>query len=260
LVPPSDTVMCPAAVSGAFGPGLAGPFGPNPGSGHLTASKVGEKEVLTAMAALVDDVMTRAVISVRKSAEYKDILQVMRHEHFSAFPVLDQDDRVVGVVSEDDLLVKEEHSDAGHGPGFLARRGDRMRASALTAADLMTRPAVTISPAATVAAAARIMHAKRIRRLPVVTSGGKLVGIVSRSDLLGVYDRPDDDIRSEIEERVIKAAFGLDDLALSVTVAGGVVALAGQVEREPVALSLLQAVRQIDGVIGVRAKFSCPRR
>lgn len=212
------------------------------------------------MATSVEDVMTRDVISVRKNAEYKDILQIMRYEGFSAFPVLDNDDRVVGVVSEDDLLVKEEFSDTGHGPGFLAARGDRARAAALTAAQLMTRPAITVSPDATVAEAARIMHAKHVKRLPVVAAGGRLVGIVSRSDVLSVYDRPDDDIRKEIEEDIIRSAFSLDNLAFTVTVTGGVVTLAGQVEREPVALSLLQAVRQVDGVVAVREQLSYPRR
>lgn len=212
------------------------------------------------MASLVDDVMTREVISVRKNAEYKEILQVMRHKHFSAFPVLDEDDRVVGVVSEDDLLVKEGYSDADHGPGFLTRHADRMRAGGLTAGELMTRPAITISPDAAVAEAARIMHAKHLKRLPVVAPGGRLVGIVSRTDILGVYDRPDEDIRREIEEQVIKATFALDSLAFDVTVTGGVVTLAGQVEREPVALSLLQAVRQVDGVVAVREKLSYPQR
>jgi CBS domain-containing protein len=211
------------------------------------------------MATLVEDVMTRDVISVRKNAEYKDIVQILRYEGFSAFPVLDDDNRVVGVVSEDDLLVKEEYSDTG-GPGFLAGRGDRTRASALTAAGLMTRPAITVSPDATVAEAARVMHTRHVKRLPVVAVGGRLVGIVSRSDVLGVYDRPDDDIRKEIEEGVIKAEFGLDSLAFTVTVTGGVVTLAGRVEREPVALSLLQAVRQVDGVVAVREQLSYPRQ
>jgi len=212
------------------------------------------------MATPVQDVMTHEVISVRKNAGYKDILRVMRHRHFSAFPVLDDQDRVVGVVSEDDLLVKEGYSDAARGPGFLASRSDRARAGALTAAELMTRPPITISPDATVAEAARIMHARHVKRLPVVTPGDKLVGIVSRTDILGVYDRPDDDIRREIEEQVITSAFALDSLAFSVTVTDGVVTLAGQIEREPVALSLLQAVRQVDGVVAVREKLSYPRR
>jgi CBS domain-containing protein len=209
---------------------------------------------------LVRDVMTRDVISVRTSAGYKDILQVMRFEGFSAFPVLDDDDRVVGVASEDDLLVKEGYAEAGQGPGFLARRSDRVKAAALTAGELMTSPAITIGADATVGEAARVMHARHVKRLPVVSSSGRLVGIVSRSDLLGVYDRDDDEIRREIEDKVIKSAFALDNLGFTVTVNEGVVTLAGRVEREPVAVSLLQAVQQVNGVVIVRDRLSYPRR
>ena len=212
------------------------------------------------MATRVADVMTRDVISGRKNAGYKDLLQVMRREDFSALPVLDNNDRVVGVVSEDDLLVKEGYSGTGRGRGLLIGRGDRARAGALTAAELMTRPAITIGPEASVAEAARTMHARHVKRLPVVTADGKLVGIVSRSDVLRVYDRDDDDIRKEIGEQVIKAAFALDNLAFDVTVAGGVVTLAGPVEREPVAVSLLEAVGHVDGVVAVRATLSYPHR
>jgi CBS domain-containing protein len=224
----------------------------------VKACGAGIVEELIAMARRVEDVMTRDVISVRKGAEYKDILQVMRREHFSAFP-LDRNDRVVGLVSEDDLLAKEAYSDADHLSGLRASRGDRARAAAQTAAELMSGPAITISPEASVAEAARTMHAKHVKRLPVVTAAGRLVGIVSRSDILGVYDRPDDEIRKEIDDEVLRGAFCLDSLALNVTVRGGVVTLAGQIEREPVALSLLQAVRRVDGVVAVREKLSYPR-
>lgn len=212
------------------------------------------------MSTLVRDVMTDDVISVRTSAKYKDILQVMRFERFSAFPVLDADDRVVGVASEDDLLVKEGYAEAGHGPGFLARRSDRVKAAAMTAGELMTSPAITIGADATVGEAARVMHARHVKRLPVVSSSGRLIGIVSRTDLLGVYDRDDDVIRREIEDKVIESAFALDNLGFTVTVSDGVVTLAGPVEREPVAVSLLQAVQQVDGVVTVKDKLSYPRR
>ena len=212
------------------------------------------------MPTLVRDVMTHDVISVRTSAKYKDILQVMRFKRFSAFPVLDDDGGVVGVASEDDLLVKEGYAEAGHGPGFLAPRSDRVKAAAMTAGELMTSPAITIGADATVGEAARVMHARHVKRLPVVSSSGRLVGIVSRTDLLGVYDRYDDEIRREIKDQVIESDFGLDSLGFTVTVSDGVVTLAGLVEREPVAVSLLQAVQQVDGVVTVEDKLSYPRR
>ena len=107
----------------------------------------------------VKDVMTQDVVSVRETAEYKDIVAVMRELHVSAFPVLDEADHLVGVISEADLLLKEVAQEAlgGH-PIFARRRGERAKAAGETAAELMSRPAVTIGPGASVAAAARLMH------------------------------------------------------------------------------------------------------
>lgn len=121
------------------------------------------------MTTLVRDVMTRNVVSLRQQAEFKEIVRVLRARQFSAFPVLAADDTVIGVVSEDDLLVREAYSEDS-APRFVLRHADRMKAAGLTAAELMTRPAITIGPAATVAEAARIMHARHVRRLPVVTA------------------------------------------------------------------------------------------
>jgi CBS-domain-containing membrane protein len=209
------------------------------------------------MSSLVGEVMTRNVVSVREHAQFKDIVLVMRERGFSACPVLDADDAVVGVVSEDDLLVREAY--AGQPPGWLARRTNRAKATGLTARQLMTHPAISIRPDASVAEAARIMHAKHVKRLPVVTAHGNLVGIVSRVDLLGVYDRPDSEIEAEIRKRVIVDQFVLDALAFHVTVASGVVTISGSVDSQPVAVSLLAAIRQVDGVVAVRDRLSYPQ-
>jgi CBS domain-containing protein len=209
------------------------------------------------MSSHVRDVMTRNVVSVRESAEYKDIVQVMQRRGVSAFPVLDARDNLVGVVSEDDLLVKEGLLGAeSHG---LRRHGDKVKAAALTAGELMSRPAITISPDTTLAGAARRMHARHVKRLPVVTGDGKLVGIVSRADLLGVYDRPDEEIRSEIAKQLIEGSFGLDPLAFTIDVTRGVVTVAGPAGSESVAHSLLLALRQVDGVVAVRDRLSYRR-
>ncbi len=212
------------------------------------------------MATRVEDVMTRNVVSLRKNAHYKEIVQVMRNRSFSAFPVLDDHDRVIGIVSEDDLLVKEAYP-APRRAGVLSRHGDRAKAGGLCAAELMHRPAITISPDATVAEAARLMHTRHVKRLPVVDGPTRrLIGIVSRADLLGVYDRPDEDITKDVLEQVIEAEFVLDRLAFEVTVSDGVVTVSGPVHSEPVALSLLAAVREVDGVVAVRDRLSYPRR
>lgn len=208
----------------------------------------------------VGDVMTRNVVAVRKDARFKDIVQVMRARKFSAFPVLDDDNRVIGVVSEDDLLVRQAISAPAAGPRFLLGHADRAKAAGLTAAELMTAPAITARADAAIADAARMMHTRHIKRLPVVTSDGRLVGVVSRADLLGEYDRPDADIRTEIIKRIIESEFVLDGLAFTVTVESGVVTLAGPVNSEDVAGSLLAEVGRVAGVLAVRDRLSYPRR
>jgi len=122
-------------------------------------------------------------------ATKKDIVLVLRELHVSAFPVLDEAGHVVGVVSEADLLLKEAGQEALG--GYLlssGRRGGRAKAAGLTAAELMTTPAVTIRPDDSLADAARLMHDRHVKRLPVVDQAGRLVGIVSQVDLLGVFD------------------------------------------------------------------------
>jgi CBS domain-containing protein len=213
---------------------------------------------MSAMSSLVSDVMTRNVISVREHAQYKEIILVMLERGFSACPVLDADDAVVGVVSEDDLLVKEAYPGKA-AAGLLARPFNRTKATGLTAHQLMTHPAISIGPDAPVAEAARIMHTKHVKRLPVVTADGSLVGIVSRVDLLGVYDRPDSEIEAEIRKRVIVDEFVLDGLAFNVAVLSGIVTISGSVDHRAVALSLLDAIRKVDGVVAVRDRLSYPQ-
>jgi len=181
------------------------------------------------------------VVSVRKEANFKEIIRVMRRRHISAFPVLDSDNRVIGVVSEADLLLKEAFPpspEEAHSP-FLWR--DRTRVAGLTAGDLMTSPAIAIEPECPVEQAARVMHRRRVKRLPVVTERGRLVGIVSRVDVLGLYDRADADIHAEINHQLTDV-FLLEPGSISVQVVAGIVTLAGPVESRPLAMNLLDAV------------------
>jgi len=207
----------------------------------------------------VKDVMTMDVVSVRETAEYKDIAAVMRELRVSAFPVLDAADHVVGVVSEADLLLKEIGQEAL--AGYLigsGRRGERAKAAGVTAADLMSQPAVTIGPDESVAGAARLMHDRRVKRLPVVDDAGRLVGIVSRLDVLSVFDRPDAQIRDEVIKEVIVAEFALDPTAFGVSVSCGIVTITGQVESRAIAPLVLTAIRHAEGVVGVRDRLSYP--
>ena len=211
------------------------------------------------MPSLVAEVMTYNVVAVRQEAEFKEIVAVMQRRRVSAFPVLDDGDRVVGIVSEADLLPHEAYP-ARPSARNNQRRRFPYKADALTAGELMTSPAITISPEATVTEAARVMHSRKVKRLPVIGADGRLVGIVSQVDLLGVYDRPDAQIRTEITERVIAGDFVLDPREFTVLVGGGVVTISGKVERQGVALGLLEAIWDVAGVVDVRDRLSYPVR
>ena len=211
------------------------------------------------MGSRVKDVMTADVVSVQETAEYKDIVLVLRELRVSALPVLDAADHLVGVVSEADLLLKEAgQEDLG---GYLissGRRGEQAKAAGVTAAELMTTPVVTIGPEDSVADAARLMHDRHVKRLPVVDKAGHLVGIVSRLDLLSVFDRPDSEIRGAVRKDIMARDFALDPDAFDVQVSSGIVTITGQVENQAVARHLLDALRHAEGVVGVRSRLRFP--
>lgn len=206
------------------------------------------------MTSTVKDVMITNVVAVRKEAEFKEIVKVMRRRHFSAFPVLDAD-RVAGVVSEADLLLKEAFPATPGGAERPYRRRDRAKAAALTAGGLMTSPAITIGPDCPVTEAARVMHKRRVKRLPVVADTGRLLGIVSRVDVLGLYDRADADICGEIVDDVITDLFLLEPGSIMVKVVSGIVTLSGPIENAAVAHSLIDNVWHLDGVVDVRDRL-----
>jgi CBS-domain-containing membrane protein len=207
--------------------------------------------------ATVRDVMTRRVVSVREDASFKEMAEMLRRTRISAFPVIDSADRVIGVVSEADLLVKEAVQATGTSLiAALRHVGEEAKAKGVTAADLMTRPAITTGPDASVAEAARTMYDRRIKRLPVVDAAGRLLGIVSRADVLAVFNRADEEIRDEIVHRVLPAATVSKSADFEVTVRDGIVTLSGPQQSEQVARTLLDAARHVQGVVAVRDRFS----
>ena len=214
------------------------------------------------MDSTVNDVMTRSVAAVRETAGYKEIITMMQRRHISSFPVLDAADRVVGVVSEADLLFKEVGPEPFTGPAgsLLAtgRRGERAKAAAVTAGELMSQPAVTIGPDATLAEAAKMMYARRVKRLPVVDDADRLIGVISRVDVLSVFGRPDEQIRDDVIKKVIAGEFSLDPNAFGVTVAAGIVTITGQADTDTVALRLLNTVKHVEGVVDVRDRLGYP--
>ncbi len=208
------------------------------------------------MNATVADVMTTRVVALKRSAGYKEICSALRQHRVSACPVITDAGKVVGVVSEADLLYKV--ADPSPPSGLIRLRWklrEESKVNAITAGQLMTSPAVSIQPTAPVAIAARVMQERRVRRLPVVARDGLLIGIVSRTDLLSVYERPDGDIRDEILREIIAREFGLDPAEFEVTASSGVVTLAGRLARLDTAVALLSRVRHAEGVVAIRDRL-----
>ncbi|MET9881837.1 CBS domain-containing protein [Streptomyces sp. NPDC006430] len=188
----------------------------------------------------VDDVMTHAVISVDRGARFKDVVETMRQWRISAVPVLSQEGRVAGVVSEADLLLKAQGADESR---------------AVTAGDLMTVPAVTVPKDATIAGAARLMARGHLKRLPVVDDDGRLVGVVSRGDLLKIYLRPDADIAEELREMIMAELIPVGSALVNVHVADGIVHLNGSVPDQSLTDVLVRVARTVPGVVDVTAHF-----
>ncbi|WP_041832296.1 CBS domain-containing protein [Actinoplanes sp. N902-109] len=200
----------------------------------------------------VDDVMTKAVVSVPQTASYREVVDLLIERHFSAVPVVDDFQRVTGVVSEADLLRKIEYAGAEQPRLFEGRRrrGQRAKALAGTAADLMSSPAVSAPAGTPVAAAARLMDDEDVKRLPVIDDLGRLVGIVTRGDLLKVHLRPDEDLEADIRTGVL-VLLGDEAGSVSAAVDGGVVTLTGRVDRWSSADLAARLIRQIPGVVQV---------
>jgi CBS-domain-containing membrane protein len=211
----------------------------------------------------VKDVMTTRVIWVKKAASFRELAAALREHKISAFPVLDAAGKVIGVVSEADLLTKEalygEEGMPGVIDGILHHR-DQEKARGITAGELMTAPPVTAQPDDSVETAARLMYTRKVKRLPVVDANDHLVGIVSRSDVLAVFDRTDAEIRKEVLTDLLAKEFAVNPDDFTVTVKDGVVTLKGGPETGEVGREIVGRVRHVQGVVAVRDRLSYPAR
>ncbi|NEC91037.1 CBS domain-containing protein [Streptomyces sp. SID12501] len=200
----------------------------------------------------VSDVMTRTVAAVGRGAAFKEIVRLMQDWKVSALPVVKGEGRVVGVVSEADLLPKEEFRDSDPDRYTQLRRlSDLEKAGAVTAEELMTSPALTVRPDATLAQAARTMARAKVKRLPVVDAVGMLEGVVSRADLLKVFLRTDEEIAEEVRREVAACLFPMPDSNVRVDVRDGVVRLVGQVRDTSLVPVAARLVRAVEGVVDV---------
>jgi CBS domain-containing protein len=202
--------------------------------------------------------MTTRVIWVKKDATFREMATALREHRVSAFPVVDDDGQVIGVVSEADMLNKEALDDEpGVISGILHRR-DQAKARGITAGDLMTTAVVAVRPDDTVEHAAKLMYDRRVKRLPVTDENGRLVGIISRADVLSVFERTDHDIYQEITNEVIRGGFLEDPSAFQVTVRDGIVTLAGRPETNEVGHDIVRLLRHVQGVVAVRDRLNYP--
>jgi CBS domain-containing protein len=208
---------------------------------------------------LVRDVMTTEVVTVEPSTPFKEVAAKLARHQISAVPVLDADRRVLGVVTDADLLLRQEHVDTEanlHLVWSRRRRREREKAAAVVAGKLMTAPVATVSPTATVSDAVRRLLAAGVQRLPVVDESDRLVGIVSRADLLAVFTRPDEAIESEIMDDVIADDFGMAPSRFFIHVDEGVVVLQGRAERRSLIPLLIRAVHDVEGVVRVENRLT----
>ena len=213
------------------------------------------------MHAYVRDIMTTDVVTVRPGTPYRELAAMFRQHRVSGFPVVADDGQVAGVVSETDLLAEAaEPVPAAHPAPRDWRHHRRVPSGQATAADLMTHPAVRIGPDALVRDAARLMHSLRLQRLPVVDNGGRLVGLVSRSDVLSIFRRPDEEIRREVTQDVIADGFFTDPHRFTVTVHDGIVTLEGAPGSVVLGSSIVNQVEHLEGVVAVRDRFTYPER
>lgn len=208
----------------------------------------------------VRDVMTSEVVTVRPETSLKDVAAILAERRISGVPVMSEDGKVVGVVSEGDILFKER------GPsertGMLAWLLDtnsleaQLKLEARTASEAMTAPAKTIAPWRLISAAAAEMLDEGVKRLPVVDDEGRLVGIVTRADLVRAFVRTDAEIEQEIRERVLTRAMLLEDPgSVTVAVDAGSVTLGGFVEMRTDAELIPELVGRVPGVVEVESSI-----
>ena len=199
------------------------------------------------------DLMTHKVVSVHTDTPFKEIVKLLSEHDITAMPVVDDANRPLGVVSEADLLRRE--SAQPDPAGLLAVLDDpgdgSVRPAGTTAGELMTSPTVIARPEWTVVQAARVMERSQVKRLPVVDDGGRLVGILSRADLLRVFLRRDHAIREEISGDILSRTLGIGADEVVVDVTDGRVSLRGTVESRSLIPVVLRLCEGVDGVVEV---------
>jgi CBS domain-containing protein len=207
----------------------------------------------------VESVMTAEVVTARPSSPFRELVRLLERHRISALPVTDDAGRLVGIVSEADLLVKQGYPHGAEDASMVdaVRHHRRLaKAAGACAAEVMAAPVITVPLGTPVATAARLMVRMGVKRLPVVDARGRLAGIVTRSDLLKVFLRPDPAIRWEVEHDVVCGRLGIAAGEVQVAVRDGVVGLRGEVESRSQVAALVRQVQAVEGVVAVNAQLT----
>lgn len=197
----------------------------------------------------VVDLMTTGVSTVTPDTSLRDAAREMFRSQVSGLPVTDDDGLLVGIITEADFLRLE-----------LSRFESDNPAAVESVGDIMTRAVETIGPNTPLVEAAKVMVVREVKRLPVVDDSDRLVGIISRMDVVNAFTRPDEVIEDEIREDIVRRVLGLEPSELDVTVREGVVYLRGAMATEAEARMLAEMARRLDGVLKVVSELSWPLR
>lgn len=204
----------------------------------------------------IAELMTEDVLAVAPETTLKEVASALVEHRISGVPVGDAEGRVVGVVSEADILVKEQGAkpESGRVLDWLLGGGfaDHDKLAAKTAGEAMTSPATTIGDGKQVHDAARLMTEYGVKRLPVVDDEGVLVGIVTRSDLVKAFARADDEVAREIDE-MVRHTLLIENEGFHIRVQEGEVRLSGKLQRRSDAELLPRFVSRIPGVVSVHS-------
>jgi len=204
----------------------------------------------------IKQLMTPEPIAIGAETPLRDVVAILSERRISGLPVIGDRLEVLGVVSEADVVAKEQGPEPERRrlSGWL--RADRTRArklAARTAGEAMSAPAITIEANRSVAEAAQLLASHGIKRLPVVDEEGTLVGIVTRADLVRAFARSDAEIEHELREDVVLRALWIDDPRLDIRVERGEVRLAGRLQNRSDAELLQRFATRVPGVVSVHS-------
>lgn len=195
----------------------------------------------------VVDVMTSDVITVRADTPITEAARLMFRHRVSGLPVCDSDSCLIGMITEADFLRLEVERDTAEAPALVE-----------TVDQVMSAPVLTIEPGATIADAARVMVVEDVNRLPVIDGQSRMLGIISRLDVVAAFTRPDEVIEDEIREDVLRRVMGFDVDAIDVSLSDGVATFRGTIGTRAESALLEELVRRLDGVLRVDNRLIWP--